>query len=64
MIVKTPEFVTNLAAAATPAAADSPAADTTPAAAASPAADTPAITLGAGVVKRPTRLADGRELIY
>ncbi len=52
MIVKTPEFVTNLAAAATPAAA------------ASPAADTPAITLGAGVVKRPTRLADGRELIY
>lgn len=52
MIVKTPEFVTNLAAAATPAAADSP------------AADTPAITLGAGVVKRPTRLADGRELIY
>ncbi|MFJ6653443.1 galactose-1-phosphate uridylyltransferase [Microbacterium sp. NPDC091313] len=25
---------------------------------------TPATTLGAGVVKRPTRLADGRELIY
>lgn len=24
----------------------------------------PALTLGAGVVKRPTRLADGRELIY
>jgi len=24
----------------------------------------PAVTLGAGVVKRPTRLADGRELIY
>ena len=26
--------------------------------------ETPAQTLGAGVVKRPTRLADGRELIY
>ena len=25
---------------------------------------TDAVTLGAGVVKRPTRLADGRELIY
>jgi UDPglucose--hexose-1-phosphate uridylyltransferase len=28
------------------------------------ARDLPAETLGAGVVKRPTRLADGRELIY
>ncbi|MDR7183595.1 UDPglucose--hexose-1-phosphate uridylyltransferase [Microbacterium trichothecenolyticum] len=28
------------------------------------AQDLPAETLGAGVVKRPTRLADGRELIY
>ncbi|TFV85080.1 galactose-1-phosphate uridylyltransferase [Microbacterium sp. dk485] len=27
-------------------------------------ADAEAVTLGAGVVKRPTRLADGRELIY
>ncbi len=29
-----------------------------------PAQMTDAVTLGAGVVKRPTRLADGRELIY
>ncbi|WP_374978259.1 galactose-1-phosphate uridylyltransferase [Microbacterium trichothecenolyticum] len=28
------------------------------------ARDLPAETLGAGVVKRPTRLADGRELVY
>lgn len=51
------------AAAATPNAATA-----TPDAAApvtAPATQTPpAIQLGAGVVKRPTRMADGRELIY
>jgi UDPglucose--hexose-1-phosphate uridylyltransferase len=29
-----------------------------------PSEPTPAVTLGAGVVKRTTLLADGRELIY